>query len=411
MLILGGRYGTIEPSSGKSYTRLEYEFAKSNNIPVFTIVLNEQFLANKKSKDIATKVYEYELDKPSIAEYKSFKETVMSNLVSIVEDANQIITEVSLALKEFIEKDLTVYQFRGWERGSEKPDPKKYCIGKNMQSFIDEKKRQGLVGKTIESYSRDLVIFTKYFNDTLITEIDTSKIKEFLRFREDNYRITSTNTLEKIRGVLNVFFDWLVEENIVKTNPVRRVKAFKFYKKGNESLNSIELNEIRKACITQREKALIEFLVSTGCRLSELSGIEINHINWSNNTINLCYADRERIVILTDKAKKAILQYLESRSDQLKILFVTERKPYRQISNRGIQCEIGRIVARTSISKKITVRTFRNTFSENMLDKGYCQWNTLQVLLGYHPKRSRSETFFTLTNDNIWKMVNSIPEI
>ena len=48
LLIIGGRYGSIEPESGKSYTHLEYEFALTNRIPVFSIVLDRQYLANKK---------------------------------------------------------------------------------------------------------------------------------------------------------------------------------------------------------------------------------------------------------------------------------------------------------------------------------------------------------------------------
>ena len=121
LLILGGRYGSIEPNSGKNYTQLEYGFAISCDIPVFAIVLNAQFLANKKSGNIELKVYEHEVKNPSIEKYNLFNELVMSNLVSIVEDINQISTEVSLILQEFIRKDESEYHFRGWVRGKERP--------------------------------------------------------------------------------------------------------------------------------------------------------------------------------------------------------------------------------------------------------------------------------------------------
>lgn len=49
MLILGGRYGSLEPVSSKSYTQLEYEYALSKNMPVFAIVLNDGFLYAKAS--------------------------------------------------------------------------------------------------------------------------------------------------------------------------------------------------------------------------------------------------------------------------------------------------------------------------------------------------------------------------
>lgn len=117
MLILGGKYGSIEIESGKSYTQLEYEFALANNIPVFAVVLNDQYLANKKSKDIDLKVYEHEVESPNMEKYKSFKEIVTSNLVSFVQDINQISNEVTLALQEFMKNDKTEYQFKGWIRG------------------------------------------------------------------------------------------------------------------------------------------------------------------------------------------------------------------------------------------------------------------------------------------------------
>ena len=47
MLILGGRYGTVEEKSNKSYTQLEYEYALSKNIPVFAVVLSQSFLTSK----------------------------------------------------------------------------------------------------------------------------------------------------------------------------------------------------------------------------------------------------------------------------------------------------------------------------------------------------------------------------
>ena len=47
LLILGGRYGSIETDSGLSYTELEYRYALSKNMPVFAVVLSESFLTNK----------------------------------------------------------------------------------------------------------------------------------------------------------------------------------------------------------------------------------------------------------------------------------------------------------------------------------------------------------------------------
>ncbi|MGD6899987.1 DUF4062 domain-containing protein [Bacillus infantis] len=409
LLILGGRYGSIEPESGKSYTQLEYEFAISNKIPVFAIVLNAQFLANKKSKNIELQVYEYEVENSSVEKYDLFRNLVMSNLVSIVESTNQIPTEVSYTLQEFIRKDESEYQFRGWVRGKEKVDPTKLNVGYNVKNFLDDKERHGLTEKTLAGYELELRIFENYFNNSRIIDIDILKIKEFLKYREDNYSISSTNSMERVRGVLKNFFEWLVQENIIDFNPVKKIKPYKFHKKGNGALNNIELKEIRDACKTSRERAIIEFFLSTGCHLSEIGEIKLNHIDWSNKTVNITYGKKSRVVFLTFKAEEYLRNYLESRKDNLDLLFVTERKPYRQLSSRGIQREIDIIAKRTRISKNISPRTFRDTFVRLMIENGY-QWNTLQVLLGYHSKASRAETYFNITNRNIWEIINNRPD-
>lgn len=116
---LGGKYGSIEPESGKSYTQLEYEFALKHEIPVFAIVLNDQYLANKKSANISLEVFEREVKEPHVEKYDGFKKLVLSNLVRFVDNISEIATEVSYSLQDFIRKDKTEYNFRGWIRGTE----------------------------------------------------------------------------------------------------------------------------------------------------------------------------------------------------------------------------------------------------------------------------------------------------
>lgn len=86
MLILGGRYGSVDAKTGKSYTQLEYEYALSKNIPVFSIVLSDIYLTNNISKNGLNNILEQnEPDK-----YKDFKSLVMSKIVKFVNDTKDI---------------------------------------------------------------------------------------------------------------------------------------------------------------------------------------------------------------------------------------------------------------------------------------------------------------------------------
>lgn len=107
MLILGGRYGSIEPNSKKSYTQLEYEYALSMNIPVFAVILTEDFL-NKKAKADNT-IIEHE----NKFLYNEFKDLVMKKMIKSVEDCK----DIKLAIFESIVELKEENDFEGWTRG------------------------------------------------------------------------------------------------------------------------------------------------------------------------------------------------------------------------------------------------------------------------------------------------------
>lgn len=409
LLILGGRYGSVDPITKKSYTHLEYECAFANGIPVFSIILNDQYLANKKSSNIRTEVYEHEVQNPSIEQYKDFKKMVMSFYIRHVEHIADIPSEVFLALKEFIEKDDSEYHFRGWIRGDEKPNPEKYSIKYNLEVFLDEKERNGLSKQTLDGYKSDLTKLEKLFSGESVTNIGSTEIKEFLKYREQDGRAKEKSTMEKIRGNLNNFFEWLVLEELIKKNPVKNVSSYKHRKKGNQWLNNKELAVLRSSCETLREKAMFEFFLSTGCHLSELAKVNKSNINWDNNTVTFINEEGERVSFLTENAKNALGKYLSSRkNDDIDFLFISLRKPYRKVSNRGIQDEIERISERAGLQKKITPKTLRHTFGKLMSDLQYPS-SLIDSLLGYSPRSMRSESFYKITENNIWDTLKERP--
>ena len=110
MLILGGRYGSIEPKSGKSYTQLEYEYALNKNVPVFSVVLSQCFLTSKINSLGLEKTIES--DNPD--KYKSFKDLVMSKIIKNVDDYKDIKIAIHSTLNEFIHN----YALTGWTRNN-----------------------------------------------------------------------------------------------------------------------------------------------------------------------------------------------------------------------------------------------------------------------------------------------------
>lgn len=93
MLILGGRYGSIEEESGLSYTELEYRYALSKNMPVFAIVLDDSFILSKVSSN-------FTLDKGT-NHYKSFKSFLLSHVVKNVKSITELKISIASILNNF----------------------------------------------------------------------------------------------------------------------------------------------------------------------------------------------------------------------------------------------------------------------------------------------------------------------
>lgn len=105
MLILGGRYGSIEPESGKSYTHLEYEYALQINKPLFAIVMKDEAMAELKAKDT-------ERDNPE--KLKSFRGIVMDRMCAFFADEKDIKLAIHESLNDIIRENPLI----GWVRGT-----------------------------------------------------------------------------------------------------------------------------------------------------------------------------------------------------------------------------------------------------------------------------------------------------
>ncbi|SFC14688.1 DUF4062 domain-containing protein [Clostridium uliginosum] len=130
MLILGGRYGSIEPILGKSYTQIEYEYALEKGIPVFAVVLDDSFLYRKA----ADKSYEV-FEKDNKEKYNEFKEFVMTKIIKIVDDCK----DIQIAIKDSIVELENDYPLCGWVRASEIEDSTKIIKENNRLLKENEK--------------------------------------------------------------------------------------------------------------------------------------------------------------------------------------------------------------------------------------------------------------------------------
>lgn len=161
MLILGGRYGSIEEESGLSYTELEYRYALSKNIPVFAVVLTDDFLKDNEAEKDNVVIFE----KDNVAKYNAFKADVKSNIVKFVSNIDQIASNIHSHLNNIIND--SDYNLVGWIRGN--------SITKNDTTVLPPNIDKNTYGNCLKLKDSDIDICPScWYSNRKITPINVS---------------------------------------------------------------------------------------------------------------------------------------------------------------------------------------------------------------------------------------------
>lgn len=267
-------------------------------------------------------------------------------------------------------------------------------VEEKITLFLGAKKLEGMAESTIDGYERELIAFAEHVKKQ-VADITTADLRVFLASHD---HVMMSTTAKKL-FVLRSFFGWLTDEEIIARDPAKKIKAPKMPKLIPKALDVEGLEMLREACETDRQRALLEFFYSTGCRLSEVQKLNIADINMQNMSTKVFgKGSKERIVYLSVRAMYHLKKYLSGRHDDCEALFITERKPARRMGRRTIEREINIIASRTGIRKSITPHVMRHTFATLMLNNG-ADLAGVQQLLG-HSSPDTTQRYATVTEEN-----------
>lgn len=245
-----------------------------------------------------------------------------------------------------------------------------YQIPNTVEIYIVSKKIAGLSDKSLYLYK---IILEDFFR-TVQKEperISANDIRVYLYKYQKEHNI-SNRTLDCRRTILCSYFTWMASEEYISKNPAINITPIKYEKKHKKPMTQLELERIRLACKTTREKAVIEMLYSTGCRVSELEHLNIDDVNFDTKEVNLFgKGSKHRISYLNARAEVALKAYLNERTDTNLALFVYDRKPYSRFKKSGIENMIRKLMERTTdVSTHVTPHVFRHTFTSTSIDRG-----------------------------------------
>lgn len=249
-------------------------------------------------------------------------------------------------------------------------------LNEKIEVFLSSRKIEGLSERTLDGYKNELSMFAQYVNKAIV-QVTTTDIRKYLAHNKK----WMISTVDRKLSVIKTFFGWLVKEEMLLRDPSAKINAPKKPKRLPKSLSVEELEIVRESCETLRERALIEVLYATGCRLGELMNMKINDVNIQEMRLRVIgKGDKERIVYLSFKALHHLRKYLKSRQDDCEYLFVTDRRPARQMADRTIERLVDKVAERAKISKKLTPHVFRHTKATLMMENGADLADVQQIL-------------------------------
>lgn len=258
---------------------------------------------------------------------------------------------------------------------------------------------------TLLNYSIDLRSLKDFLKDEPIEKIDHITLRRYLAFLKEN-NLSKTSIARKVAAIRS-FFRFLCREGFLKTNPAsslstpKREKYLPKFLDENEVVKLIESPQ-GDSISAFRDKAILETLYSTGIRVSELVGLNVEHIDQIGGVIKVYgKGKKERIVPIGERALRAIREYVNKQryrdSGQGKALFLN--KSGDRITDRSIRRVIEKYIRKTSLKEKISPHTLRHSFATHLLDRG-ADLRSVQELLG-HANLSTTQIYTHITTERL----------
>ena len=264
---------------------------------------------------------------------------------------------------------------------------------------------------TITNYAVDLRDFYDYLVENNKKGIDINNIDYFILRKFLSLLVAKSlnkRSISRKISTLKSFFKFLLREGNIKSNPAASLIYPKIDKKLPVFLTEEQVVKIldavdKRDLYSLRDKAILEFLYSTGARVSEVTNLKIDDIDFIGGIAKVKGKGRkERLLPLGEPALCALKGYLDKRNDICPYLFINRRRT--RLSERGLRNIINKYITKVSIKFNVTPHTFRHSFATHLLNRG-ADLRSVQELLG-HTSISTTQVYTHLTIDSLKKIYN-----
>lgn len=270
-----------------------------------------------------------------------------------------------------------------------------------IRMFVASKKAVNRQTNTLKQYTREIYNMLAFLGKRIedITGMDLRYYYGVMR----EQRGIKMSTMQTRLHYLSSFWDFLTTEELVHGNPVKKVGLLKLEKTIKKPYSAADMEALRTSCSTLRDRALVEFLYSTGVRVSELVALNVGDIEMGRQEL-IVYGkgSKERKTYLTDSAKFYLRRYLQARSAEEGIndrpLFVTLDKPHDRLTVAGVQYMLRQLGCRAGV-ENVHPHRFRRTIATDLLNRGM-PIEQVKEFLG-HEKLDTTMIYCTVKEDSV----------
>jgi integrase/recombinase XerC len=282
-----------------------------------------------------------------------------------------------------------------------------------MQAWIDRFQQYLAVERNVSkhtcaAYRRDLAEFREFLaghggvDAAVLSRIDHLLLRRYLA--ELHKRNQRTSIARKL-SALRTFFRYLVREGVLTANPAEVMATPKRNRYLPKTLSVDEASALMErghgvTTLALRDRAILELLYSSGLRVSELTGLNVEGLDLRENLVRvLGKGNKERIVPVGAKAHAALAAYLEARGlvgDEAP-LFVNHRGG--RLTPRSVQRHLKTRLLKAGVLKDISPHALRHSFATHLLDGG-ADLRAIQELLG-HASLSTTQRYTQVSVDQL----------
>ncbi len=278
--------------------------------------------------------------------------------------------------------------------------------------------------ETLKAYNTDLIQFYRFLCGDNISknvpdygmvirdhveskDITADDIRSFLEYIYDQN--LKKSSIERKIASIKSFFKFLHSRNYISINPAQKIHYPRREKKLPRSLKLSDVDRILNFECDEfsdyRDMALLETFYATGCRVGELSGTDITHLDLESMRLRVTGKGKvDRITFLTPSACSALKHYLKFRSmvtgENEKALFVNYRGG--RITTRGIYDIVIKRTRNAGVTSHVSPHTLRHTFATEVLNGG-ADIRAVQEMLG-HQSLSTTQIYTHTTRDRLKKI-------